>query len=356
MDEKIDVLLKTAIKNKASDLHITVGNKPNLRINGKLIAINTASLKAADTEAMILSTMTDDIRKAFERNLEVDYLYVLANGERFRVNAYKSQGSYEAVFRSIKNNISTLHDLGISDRVKDIISYPNGLSLIVGATSSGKSTTLASLINELNATKELRIITIENPIEILYTNNRSVISQREIGVDTKDFPTALRSALRQDPDVIVLGEIRDRETATIALEAAQTGHLVLSTMHAADTADAINRFINIFPDSERENARSMLADALRGIVGQRLIKDVNGGRVPAIEILLNSLRISEAIKGLETKPILEILHESSGQGMQTFEDSLVRLVTAKQIGLSEAKAAATEETSLVLRLKSQSSI
>lgn len=347
------MLLKTAVKNEASDLHLTVNTRPSLRLNGKLVAIKTDVLSADEVEQLILSSVPPTQKNILEEKMELDYLYVLETGERFRVNAYKSQGHYEAVFRVVKSNVANLKMLNIPERVKDVVAHNNGLVLVAGATSSGKSTTLSALIDELNHTKEVRIITIENPVEVLHVNNKAVISQREVGVDTKDFPTALRSALRQDPDVIVIGEIRDRETAAIALEAAQTGHLVMSTLHAADTSDAINRYINLFPESDRESIKLMFSDSLRGVIAQRLGKDTQGHRVPVVELLINTLRVTDKIKGLESATILEIISNSGAQGMQTFEDHLIKLVAGKRMDVAEARKLATDESSLIIRLKKQ---
>lgn len=354
MNKKLDLFLKAALKNNASDLHITANTKPMLRIDGKLISIKTEPLSEEETSEMILDSLDEEKRQVLEEKLELDYSYTLPNsGQRFRVNAYKSQGSYEAVFRSVRPQAFTLADLNVPDSLYQFVNHTNGLVLVCGATSAGKTTTLGGLINYINNNKELRIITIENPVEIIHPNVKSIISQREIGLDTKDFPTALRSALRQDPDVIVIGEIRDRETASIALEAAQTGHLVLSTMHAGDTADAINRFINLFPESDRPNVRTMFSESMRGIVAQRLCKDVDGNRIPVVEILSNTMRVSDYIKGEENKSLTEIITNSPTSSMQTFEDAIVKLVTLNRISATVARQVSTEEAALVLRLKKQ---
>ena len=334
-------------------MHITANTKPSLRIDGKLMPIKIDPLTKQETQDIILSSIDEEKRKALEENFEIDYSYSLPSGERFRVNAYKSQGTYEAVFRTIRSESSDLAALNIPETVYELVNHANGLVLIVGATSSGKTTTLGALIDYINREKELRIITIENPVEIIHPNKKSIISQREIGLDTKDFPTALRSALRQDPDVIVIGEIRDRETAAIALEAAQTGHLVLSTLHAGDTGDSISRFANIFPEEDRQNVREMFAESMKGVVAQRLGKDVDGNRIPVVEILVNSLRVSENIKGKEHATINEIINASATYGMQTFEDSIVKLVSLERITPAMARLLATDEASIVLRMKKQ---
>lgn len=353
MNKKLDSFLRAALKTNASDLHITANTKPSLRIDGKLISIKTEPLSMEETSELILSSVDEEKREVLEERFELDYSYTLPTGERFRVNAYKSQGSYEAVFRSVRAQAFTLADLNVPDILYQFVKHSTGLVLVCGATSAGKTTTMGGLINYINNNREVRIITIENPIEITHPNVKAIISQREIGLDTKDFPTALRSALRQDPDVIVIGEIRDRETASIALEAAQTGHLVLSTMHAGDTGDAINRFVNLFPEADRPNVRTMFAESMRGIVAQRLCKDIDGNRIPIVEILANTMRVSEYIKGEESKPISEIIENSPTSGMQTFEDAIVKLVTLNKITPAVARNIATEESSLVLRLKKQ---
>lgn len=352
MNKLLDQLLQTALKSHASDLHITAGHKPSLRIDGKLIGIKTSPLSAEQTEELILGSMSEDKQDFFRNHYEVDYSYVLPTGERFRVNAYRSQGNYEAVFRVVLNKAFTLTELNLPEKIEELGGNTNGLVLVAGATSSGKSTTLSALLDKINSTREVRIITIENPIEIIHSNKKAIISQREIGLDTLDFPSALRSALRQDPDIIVIGEIRDRETASIALEAAQTGHLVLSTVHASDTGDAINRFINLFSEDDRSNVRRMFAENMKAVVAQRLAVDVKGKRIPVVEVLINTQRVAEHIKGLDSASIVEIIHNTAGSvGMQSFEDHLVKLVEEKKISMASAKKLASDGQSLVLRMR-----
>lgn len=352
MEKLLDQLLKTAVRTNASDLHITADSKPSLRIDGKLIPVKTEPLSAQQTEQLILGSMNEDKKTFFLNHYEVDYSYSLQTGERFRVNAYKSQGRYEAVYRRVLNKPFNVKELNLPDKINDLTSHTSGLIIVGGATSSGKSTTLSAILDRINETREVRVITIENPIEIVHNNKKAVISQREIGLDTADFPSALRSALRQDPDIIVIGEIRDQETASIALEAAQTGHLVLSTMHSSDTGDAINRFINLFPEGSKRNVREMFAESLRSIIAQKLIQNVNGDRIPVVEILINTMRVSEHIKGIEPKSIVEIIHNSSASiGMQTFEDHLYSLVANKIISPADARQFATDAQSITLRFK-----
>jgi twitching motility protein PilT len=352
MNYSLDNLLETVVKNNASDLHLTVNAPPSLRIDGKLVTVNVPVLSAQEVENIVLESMSEMNMSIFNEKYELDYVYVSDMNVRFRVNAFKTQNNVEAVFRVVPHVVKSLEELNLPDKLYNISGLMSGLVLFAGASSAGKSTTMSSVIKNVNENYEKRIITIENPIETVYTNMKSVISQREVGVDTKDFPTALRSALRQDPDIIVVGEIRDMETAKIVLEAAQTGHLVLSTIHANDTNDAINRFINLFSDNDRKNVRLMLADNLKTIIAQRLIVDNSLERFPVVEILLNTQRVSEYIKGLEGSSILDIMSKSPDTvGMQSFEKHLFDLVVGGKIDVNVARKAATDEQSLVLLLR-----
>lgn len=354
MDENIlQKLLLTAVQKNASDLHVVSSSNPSMRINGDLIPIrlNGSNITPDLIDKIVLSSLPPVAKETLEQDFEVDYLYSF-NGHRFRANAYKSRGHYEAVFRVIRNTIVNLDSLNIPPAVNDILGNKNGLVLVVGATSSGKSTTMAGMIDRLNIHESYVIITIEDPVEFVHASKKSIISQREVGIDTKTFPKALRSALRQDPDVIVIGEIRDKETASIALESAQTGHLVMATMHATDTADAINRFIKLFPDSEKDITKIMLADTLRGIIGQRLVEDIQKKRVPLVEILVNDLRISDIIRGKDTDGgVLEAIQAGANRGMQTFEDSILTQLQQNRITPEIARKNASNLQSLNIRMR-----
>ena len=345
-------LLDTVVSTNASDLHLTVGAQPVLRIDGKLVPVNVDVLTAEQVNSLIMSSMTVNVVELFTNVNEVDYVYVSDNNVRFRVNAYKSQNNVEAVFRVVPNVVKGLEELNLPDKLIHIAGLTNGLVLFGGASSAGKSTTMSAVVKYVNEHFDKRIITIENPIETVYNNVKSVISQREVGVDTKDFPTALKSALRQDPDIIVVGEIRDMETAKIVLEAAQTGHLVFSTIHANDTGDVLNRFITLFSDNDRGNVRMMLADNLKTVVAQRLVLDNNMERFPVVEILLNTQRVSQYIKGFEAVSVLDIISKTPETvGMQSFEKHLFDLVVDGKISVDVARKAATDEQSLVLLLR-----
>lgn len=360
-DNILNRLLKAAVKHQASDLHLTSDTNPRLRIDGELKELRFADniFNADKVNNIILESVPETSQRVLETEYEIDYVYILEvenDGQkefyRFRVNAYRSQGNYHAVFRLISNTILSLSDLNIPPAVGKLTDYNSGLILVAGATGSGKSTTLAALINKINKTKSWVIITIEDPVEFIHKGVASIITQREVGVDTKSFPKALRSALRQDPNAIVIGEIRDKETAEIALQAAQTGHLVLATLHASDCSDAINRYINLFPDNEKGTATLMLAETLKGVVSQRLMDGIDK-RLPAVEILLNEVRVTEIIKGKDKSTYVEAMTAASARGMQTFEDSLVELVLEGKVSPAEAKTHATNEHSLTLKLRSQ---
>lgn len=353
MDNKlIEILLKTAVNQNASDLHVVSKEHPYLRVDGgiKALKLKNQEITPDFIDQLVLSSLTDYQKQVLEEDLELDYLYSI-DDFRFRANAYKSQGHYEAVFRVIKNEILDLSTLNIPDAVNDLGKEHSGLVIVVGATSSGKSTTMAGMIDKINQRESYVIMTIEDPVEFIHKSKKSVISQREVGIDTKSFPRALKSALRQDPDVIVIGEIRDKETARIALESAQTGHLVLATMHASEASDAINRFINLFSESEKDLARLMLSDTLKGIVAQRLVKDVTDSRLPLVEILINDLHVSEIIKQTDDTTIVSAMEAGSGRGMQTFEDSILDYLRQKRITLDTARKNCSNVQSLNIRLR-----
>lgn len=359
-DNILDILLKAAVREKASDLHLLAKTNPRLRINGSLkeLSLKSRTFTPEEINSMIINSVPPLAKNILEAECEVDYVYTVEDKEthkmfRFRVNAYLSQGNYNAVFRVIANNVFTLEDLRMPTSVGSLTNHNSGLILVTGSTGSGKSTTLAALINKINTTKSWVIITIEDPVEFIHKGQRSIIVQREIGVDTKSFPKALRAALRQDPNAIVIGEIRDKETADIALQSAQTGHLVLATLHASDAADTINRFTNLFPESEKERASFMLADTLKGVVCQRLIDGIDK-RVAAVEVLINNIRIADIIRGLPGfGTIPEAMNAGTSLGMQTFEDSLIDLVIQNKITLESAQKNASNAHTLNLKLRAQ---
>jgi len=279
-----------------SDLHCKVGSPPRVRIDGKLRRLQVPALTAVDTEAMVSEVLRDDLREEFARTNEADFAYSVPGVGRFRVNAFRARGAAGLVFRRVAVGAIPLGELGLPPAVSTLALEPRGLVLVTGPTGSGKSTTLAGMVDLVNSQREVNIVTIEDPIEILHEDKLSMVNQREVRVDTEDFHAALRSAMRQDPDVILVGEMRDHQTVTAALAAAQTGHLVLSTLHTTDAQETVSRIIDFFPPYEQKQIRLSLAGALRGIVCQRLVPRADGtGRCVAIEICVNTGRIADAI-------------------------------------------------------------
>jgi twitching motility protein PilT len=345
INPRLKQFLAAAIKNKASDLHLQPQAKPYIRIDGKLRALGTDALSEEACKDIILSTLDEKLLRVLEEKLEIDYALNIPEMGRFRVNTFHAQGSYESVIRIVSLSPRSLVDLRIPESVKSLALHQDGLVLVAGSTGSGKSSTLAALIDVINSTSAKRIITIENPVEIIHTNKKSLITQREIGLDTVSFAGALRSALRQDPDVILVGEIRDKETAEAAVEAAQTGHLVFSTIHAGSSEETVIRLANLFPLEDRENIRDTLSAILRGVLVQKLIRDVDDKPLPVVEIMVNSTRMQDAIAGkASSDSIQQIIEESGIHGMQTMDGALVDMVIQKMI---------TRDTALVTARNSQ---
>jgi len=352
IDPRLKAYLNTAVKHKASDLHLQPLAKPHLRIEGKLKPIGNDLLSAEDSEVIILSAMDDKLKAALETNLEVDYALTIPNLGRFRVSSYMAQGCHEAVFRLVMPSPKTLQELRIPAIAEKLALQKDGLILVAGPTGSGKSSTLAGMIDIINESSSKRIITIENPVEILHTNKRSLITQRELGIDTNSFAGALRAVLRQDPDVIMVGEIRDKETADAALQAAQTGHLVLATIHAGNAEEAIIRLTNLFALEERDNIRSVLASLIRGVLVQNLVKDIKGDRLPLVEILINSSRMQDVISGeAKADTFLQVLEESDVHGMQTMDQHIIKLTLEKHLTPEVALEKARNKHFVQIQLK-----
>jgi len=346
MDVKIfNQLLAAGIKNNASDIHLKAAAPPIFRIDGKLREIKAAKLTPEDTKNIVLAIVSNEKQRQNIDNLqELDTSYLLPEAGRFRVNVFKQRGSFEIVLRIISLDIPTFEKLGLPPVLNDISGNERGLILVTGITGSGKSSTLAAIVHYINQNSSKHIITIEDPIEFLHADFNSSVSQREIGPDTQDFAIALRGALRQDPDVIMVGEIRDSETVDIAIKASETGHLVLSTLHTTDSTHTINRLIGLFPMEEQEVVRMRLAESLRAIISQRLLPRKDGkGRVLAAEILVNTTTISECIRVKEKTPkIKEFIEKGRDQyGMQSFDQHLSSLYKKDVINLEVAKAAAS---------------
>jgi twitching motility protein PilT len=337
-------LLGVGAQNGASDIHFRPGDPPSYRVNGTLRALKGEKLTPQHTREIALNLISDPLVKGQIDNIqEHDSSYSAPGVGRFRVNIYRQRGSLAVVLRIIPPAVPKFEELGLPDVLKKICSEERGLILVTGATGSGKTSTLASMIDFINTTESLHILTIEDPIEFIHKNNRSSISQREIGVDTENFNIALRAALRQDPDVIFVGEMRDTETIDIALKAAETGHLVLSTVHTTDTAKTIGRLVSVFNAEEQTMVRLRLADSLKAVISQRLLPRAAGpGRVLALEILVQTKTVQEHIKdAARTSELRDVLEKGGSYGMQSFDQHLAALYRAGTITLEVASAAAS---------------
>jgi len=342
---QLDKIFRTAVQYKASDLYITTGSKPILRINGDLVKIEEHPvLSKKMAEEYITEILTEEQKKQFAENLDLDFSFEFVSLARFRVNIYVHRKGIAAAFRIIPENVYTLDELGLPDQLRKIPNFPNGLVLVTGSTGSGKSTTLAAILNEINQNHPEHIITIEDPIEFVHENGLSVIEQREVGTHTLSFPRALKSALREDPDVILVGEMRDRETIELALTAAETGQLVLATLHTNGAAKAVDRIIDVFPSEQQNQIRMQLSESLRAVVWQTLIKTKDGkGRVAAIEILFNNTAISNMIRKGKTHQINSAMETGSKEGMQTMKKSITTLLEADLISEETALENIPEE-------------
>jgi len=338
-----------------SDLHCKVGSPPRVRIDGRLRKLQAPSLTAQETERMVAEVLRADLAEEFNRTNEADFAYSLPGTGRFRVNAFRSRGSVALVFRRVNVGAIALADLGLPPVLSTIAMEPRGLVLVTGPTGSGKTTTLAGMIDHINTHREAHIVTIEDPIEVLHSDKRAMINQREVRVDTENVTVAMRAAMRQDPDVILIGEMRDHETVKAALAAAETGHLVMSTLHTTDAQETINRIIDFFPPYEHKQVRLSLAGALRGIICQRLVLRADQqGRCVAMEIAINTGRIAEAIVDPDkTSSIGSLINEGGYYGMQTFDQHLGALVRDGVISLDEALLTSTSPHDLTVELRRQ---
>jgi twitching motility protein PilT len=331
-------LLRFAVEQGASDLHLSSGDSPMLRISGDLVRVDLPPLPAEEAHRLIFQVMNDQQRRTFQEHQEVDFAYALDEVLRFRVNAFVQNRGEGAVFRLVPNKIPRLEDLGLPPVLRTLSDAEKGLVLVTGPTGSGKSTTLAAMINYINGRLAGHILTLEDPIEFIHPPRRCLISQREVGSQTKSFQAALRSALREDPDVILVGELRDLETTQLALTAAETGHLVLATLHTASAPKTIDRVIDIFPPEQQAQVRVMLSESLLGVVAQMLVKKKSGGRVGALEILIGTPAVRNLIREGKTHQVLSTMQVGQKVGMQTMEASLAALVQGGVIALGEARS------------------
>jgi len=339
-------------QSSGSDLHLVVGSPPLIRVDGELRRLEAAPLTADDTALVAHSLTPPDRREDLEQRNEADFAHSLAGVGRFRVNVFRQRGSVSVVMRRVRMASASFEELGLPAVIRQLASMPRGLVLVTGPTGSGKTTTLACMVDHINQTKPVHILTIEDPIEVLHPHKRASVNQREIGVDTDSYAKAMRAAMRQDPDIILIGEMRDTETVASALAAAETGHLVLSTLHTTDSVETVNRIVDFFPPFQQHQVRVSLASVLRGVICQRLVPKVGGGRVPALEILVSNGRVADRIVDSETtSEIHQIIREGEFYGMQTFDQSLFSLVTKELVTIPDALDAASEEHDFKLMLE-----
>lgn len=347
----INDLLAISKDNGASDLHITVGVPPKCRVNGKLRSIDLPKLTPSDTEVIIMPLLEEFQKKALEEYGEVDFAYSIPDLGRYRVNVFKQRGSLACVIRLVGMSIPEPQTLGITPAMLELTNKKRGLVLVTGPTGSGKSTTLASLIDQINRTYTSHIITLEDPIEYLHSHNKSIVNQREVGLDTSSYSHALRSALREDPDVILVGEMRDLETISTAITAAETGHLVFSTLHTIGAAATIDRAIDVFPPNQQQQIRIQLATVLEAVISQALIPVTGGrGRVAAFEVMLGTPVIKNLIREGKTFQIPNMMQTSKKMGMQTLDDAIYDLYLSGKISAEHALNYSQDPIALEKRL------
>ncbi len=332
-------LLAFTMQNDASDLHLSAGSPPIIRTSGTMKRVKSDPLSSDDIRTMLYSVMTEDQRADYEKNMELDFAIALGEKARFRVNGFTSRLGSCAVFRTIPTDIPTMEDLGLPPVMKRFADLERGIVLVTGPTGSGKSTTLASMVNHINQHHAKHILTIEDPVEFFHTSARSLINHREVGTDTNSFARALKSALREDPDVILVGEMRDYETISLALTAAETGHLVFGTLHSNSAPKTIDRIIDVFPTGDKEMIRAMLASSLQGVVAQTLLKKEGGGRVGAFEILVGTNAVRNLIRENQVPQLFSMMQTGSRYGMITMEDAVKDLYDAEIISKDEARRA-----------------
>lgn len=341
----ITELLAFSVKNNASDLHLSAGLPPMIRVDGDVRRINLPALDHKEVHRLIYDIMNDKQRHDFEEKLETDFSFEVPNLARFRVNAFNQNRGAGAVFRTIPSKILTMEQLGLGNIFKQICDTPRGIVLVTGPTGSGKSTTLAAMLDYINDNRYEHILTVEDPIEFVHESKKCLINQREVHRDTLGFNEALRSALREDPDIILVGEMRDLETIRLALSAAETGHLVFGTLHTTSAAKTIDRIVDVFPAEEKEMVRSMLSESLQAVISQTLLKKVGGGRVAAHEIMLGVPSIRNLIRENKVAQMYSAIQTGANQGMSTLDQSLRNLLSKNLISRESARAAAKQPDS-----------
>jgi twitching motility protein PilT len=349
----LNALLRLAVELGASDIHLKVGRPPAVRHDGEISPLDEPALTDDDLVVALRTVTVENPHRfdQFQESGDLDLAYTAEGLPRFRVNAFRQRGAISFAFRVIPNDVPTFEKLGLPPGVRRLAEEHRGLVLVTGATGSGKSTTLAAMVDHINKTRQSHIVTIEDPIEILHADQRSIVNQREVGIDTESFGQALRRALRQDPDTILIGELRDAETAQTALQAAESGHLVLSTMHTVDAAETLGRLIEFFPEGKQQQIRSITAGVLRGVISQRLLPRQSGGRVPAIEVMITNARIADLIRESRSEEITDAIAEGEFFQMQTFQQALIELVTGGEVETEVAANAAGNRHDFLVALE-----
>jgi twitching motility protein PilT len=346
-------LLRHAVEVGASDLHLKASNVPYVRVDGDLQPTGYPPLSANDTVGAAIAIMPEHKRKEFEVSNEADFGYTLGGVGRFRVNVFRQRGMVGLAIRRVRSDVPTIEELLLPPVIADLADSPRGLVLLTGPTGTGKTTSIAAMIGHINRTRRAHIVTIEDPIEVVHDDDRSIVQQREIGLDTDSYSSALKHVIRQDPDVIFVGEIRDPDSALSAIQAAETGHLVISTLHTIDATETINRLLDLFPPQQQREVRTSFAGALRGVVSQRLVVRGDGkGRVPAVEVLVATGRIYDRIVDPSaTIDIRDVIADGEYYGMQTFDQALVKLVNEGLVNEEDARRASTNPHDFVLALR-----
>lgn len=337
-------LLAFSHKNKASDLHISAGLPPMIRVDGEMKRINLPVVDSETVLKMIFDIMNDQQRKNYEEELEVDFSFEIPNVARFRVNAFNQDRGPAAVFRTIPSVVLSLDDLGAPDIFRELVMKPRGLVLVTGPTGSGKSTTLAGMVDYVNEKQRSHILTVEDPIEFVHQSKKSLINQRELHKNTHSFDNALKSALREDPDVILVGELRDLETIRLAMTAAETGHLVLATLHTSSAPKTIDRIVDVFPAEEKSMVRAMLSESIQAVISQTLLKKVGGGRVAAHEIMVGTPAIRNLIREAKIAQMYSMIQTGQNDGMQTMDQCLEKLVRDRLVTPADARYYAVDKS------------
>jgi twitching motility protein PilT len=351
---ELNPLLRRAVELGASDIHLKVGIPPVLRRDGDLGPLEeypTLTDRDLETVVEVIGKRAPERLEGFKQTGDLDIAYQDDDLPRFRVNAFRQRGHVSIAFRVIPKNVPTFEALHMPEGIRRLAEEHRGLVLVTGATGSGKTTTLAAIIDHINRSRQQHIVTIEDPIEILHSDQTCIVNQREVGLDTTDFAQALRRALRQDPDVILIGELRDAETAQTALQAAESGHLVLSTMHTVDAAETVGRMVEFFPDGKQQMIRSIMAGVLRGIISQRLLPRISGGRIAAVEVMVTNSRIADLIRENKPESITDAIEEGAFFDMQSFTQALLDLVVSDQVDQEVAANAATNRHDFLVALE-----